>query len=554
MAGSLSSQELEISAPELSGRFTDALFGYGLLYLLSAPLVIWIGSQPGLGAWPNWFIILSALVISVPHYGATILRVYDKRHDRSKYAFFAVWISLALTAGFVASLYDARLGSLFLTAYVCWSPWHFAGQNFGVSMLSLRRRGVPIDKTARRLLQGSVTLAYLLALLAIETAGSRADIALGSGDGSVYQVFRLGIPPETAAFGLWAIGVTYLAVTAAALFRLGREGNVRHLGPTAMLLATHSLWYVVPATSIIQLPLVYTAVWISAMHSIQYLWITTYYAKRTGTIRGGYFLWKCLLVGSALSVIPPLLFAPGLLGPYAPLSSAVSIVFFSILNIHHFVLDGAVWKLRDGRVSRVLLRRNTDQIIEAERDSRTSWLRPAVYALGTIALAIPIYVAIEINRAASSDSHSTVESAASRLAFLGSENADVYFVLGQHRNLAGDQEGAKIAYRKALAVDPEHAEVSYRLAALLLNDPARTDEARSLAQFACQAQGYSNAAALIILGRASVAVGSPDAARNAFRKALAVALEQGDQELADISRQWLGRLAPARKPARRRRI
>jgi hypothetical protein len=28
----------------------------------------------------------------------------------------------------------------------------------------------------------------------------------------------------------------------------------------------------------------------------------------------------------------------------------------SIVNLHHFVLDGAIWTLRDGRVARMLLR------------------------------------------------------------------------------------------------------------------------------------------------------------------------------------------------------
>jgi hypothetical protein len=70
------------SEPELSGRWTDALFGYGLFYLLSAPLVYWFATQQELDAWPKWIATMSGLVIVGPHYGATILRAYEKRNDR----------------------------------------------------------------------------------------------------------------------------------------------------------------------------------------------------------------------------------------------------------------------------------------------------------------------------------------------------------------------------------------------------------------------------------------------------------------------------------------
>jgi hypothetical protein len=551
MTTSTATIEAQDSGPELTGRWIDALFGYGLLYLLSAPLVIWIGSSQGLAAWPTWFAVIVALGISIPHYGATILRVYEKRQDRRRYAFFTVWVTLLLVACFVASLYSVTLGSWLLTAYVCWSPWHFAGQNFGVSIMSLRRRGVPIDDVTRRLLHGSFALAYLLAMVAIETAGARGEIALGADLSSAYQVFRLGIPPDATRVAISILVPIYLVVTIAALLRLGRGGHARDLAPTAMLMSTHALWYVIPTITPTQIPLLYTAVWISAIHSLQYLWITTYYAKKTDATRSGVFFWKCLLLGSAVGVIPPLAFVPGLLGPFVPLAAEATIIFFPILNLHHFILDGAIWKLRDGRVARILL----DQTGGGESESveeRTGrrFLLPAIYALGTVALALPLYYIIEVGRAVSSPSHGVVEAAAGRLEFMGHRNSDVYFVLGQHRNLADDVEGARAAYRTALEIDPEHADVAYRLASLLLDDPATANEALRLAEFASGASNHTNAAALIVLGRANLNLDRRDQARGAFQRALAVATQQGDAELAQISRQRLRRLGAARAPNR----
>jgi Tetratricopeptide repeat len=530
--------------PELTGRWSDSLFGYGLLYLLSAPLIIWIGSSYGLSAWPTWFAMLIALGVSVPHYGATLLRVYEKRNDRRRYAFFSVWITLVLVGCFLASLYSAPLGSWLITIYVCWSPWHFAGQNFGVSMMSLRRRSVPVDKTTRAFLQGSFALAYLLAMLAIQTEGARPEVALDAIGAGEYEVYRLGIPYESAIFALWTLLATYVAVTFTALFRLARAGNARHLGPTVMLLATHSLWYVLPAASGGQIPLIYTAVWISAFHSLQYLWITTYYAKQTDATRAGKFFGKCLLVGSAVGAIPPLLFVPGLLGPFVPYAASAAVIFFSVLNIHHFILDGAIWKLRDSRVGRILLSQSTAGDDHVEDEAGHSFIQRAVYALGAVAAALPLYYITEAGIAVSSTTHSVVEGAAGRLAFLGRDNADVFFVLGQHRNLAGDVKGAKVAYRKALELEPNHADVAYRLASLLLRDPESRNEALGLAELASQLSDHSNAAALLILGRAYASVGRRGEARSAFERALDIAVNENDSELARISRQRLRQLGP----------
>ena len=138
----------EAPSPYLHHPWIDALVGYGGLYLLTAPLVIALASSTGLLEWPIWFATIAALLISVPHYGATYLRVYEKRSERRRYAVFAIYLTGALFAAFVASLYSARLGSIFLTIYIYWSPWHFAGQNFGVTMTSLRRRRVHIDSLA----------------------------------------------------------------------------------------------------------------------------------------------------------------------------------------------------------------------------------------------------------------------------------------------------------------------------------------------------------------------------------------------------------------------
>ena len=63
----------------------------------------------------------------------------------------------------------------------------------------------------------------------------------------------------------------------------------------------------------------FTFVWMSVLHSIQYLWITDYYVRKersSGSTPG--FLLKSLLAGAALYGLPLLLLSPAALGtlPY----------------------------------------------------------------------------------------------------------------------------------------------------------------------------------------------------------------------------------------------
>ena len=78
---------------------------------------------------------LLIMVGSIPHYGATLLRVYESGEDRRKYAFFAVHATLVLAVAFVIGLRSALLGSLILTVYLTWSPWHYTGQNYGIFLM-----------------------------------------------------------------------------------------------------------------------------------------------------------------------------------------------------------------------------------------------------------------------------------------------------------------------------------------------------------------------------------------------------------------------------------
>ena len=150
-------------SPWLFGPAADLLLGYGLGYLLTVPLLLLLVAQQTLSAWPQWLAVGFALFVSYPHYGATILRAYERREERRKYFLFTVHASIALAILLIVGTRSPFVGSLLFTIYASWSPWHFAGQNYGLALMSLRRDGVDIPPAAKRLLYASFVLRAVLA-------------------------------------------------------------------------------------------------------------------------------------------------------------------------------------------------------------------------------------------------------------------------------------------------------------------------------------------------------------------------------------------------------
>ena len=93
------------------------------------------------------------------------------------------------------------------------------------------------------------------------------------------------------------------------------------------------------------------------LHSAQYIWITSYYQRREARAEGqktwhvaAYFV--TLLAGGIALFIP----GPWLVSYLFHYDFTTSfLIFVSLVNIHHFILDAKLWKLRDKRVAALLV-------------------------------------------------------------------------------------------------------------------------------------------------------------------------------------------------------
>jgi hypothetical protein len=360
----------------LFGPRVDLLLGAGGAYLISLPLIMLTLGAGSAQRWPGAVIWVIAIVINGAHYGATLLRVYEQRAERRRYAIFSVWLTCVLLAAFILGVYDTLVGSALVTLYVTWSPWHFAGQNYGIAVMFLRRSGVEVDGRAKRLLYVSFVLSFVLAFLALHVEGASNVYAPTRNTTSPQiDLLRLGIPRGLALLLAWISVAAYLSCLGGALALLWRSAGARRLAPVLAIVLCQALWFVLPALHDVTgtgvgRGLVFAAIWVSAAHSIQYLWITLYYTQREQSVavRSRYLL-KTLLAGNAAFVIPGVLFASHVLGGQS-WDAGLGLLIFSVVNVHHFFLDGAIWKLRDGAVARALLR-SPEPAVEMSDETRS---------------------------------------------------------------------------------------------------------------------------------------------------------------------------------------
>lgn len=105
------------------GPASDLLLGCGVGYAVVLVAMLLLGPRTRELA-PLGILPLMLLVTGTPHYGATLMRVYNQRESRNRYVVFSVWITAALALAFAAACYWYELGSWLVTVYFNWSPWH----------------------------------------------------------------------------------------------------------------------------------------------------------------------------------------------------------------------------------------------------------------------------------------------------------------------------------------------------------------------------------------------------------------------------------------------
>ena len=338
-------------SPWIYRPWLDLIVGCGAW---SAPLLAiaaWLTPSHTHG-WAVAFYLL-AIVFNYPHFMATIYRAYHTREQFEKYKFFTLHLTLLMAVTAVMLHASYRLVPWVFTLYICWSPWHYSGQNYGLLMMFARRSGATITPNERRWLHGAFVASYLMLLASFMTGGSNDPLILS-----------LGLPAKVTLPARLLLGLAFAALAFAAFNPLVRRSGMRAMAAPLTLLVTQFLWFVLPTLLELhaqyQIPQTrYSSGILAVLHSAQYLWITSYYQRREARAAGesgwrmaGYFV--TLVAGGIALFIP----GPWLVSYIFHYDFTTSfLIFTALVNIHHFILDGALWKLRDSRIASLLIDR-----------------------------------------------------------------------------------------------------------------------------------------------------------------------------------------------------
>jgi tetratricopeptide (TPR) repeat protein len=452
----------------LFGPAPDLLLGCGLGYALLFGVFLFAGGTIRQSL-PLSFFPLLTMLIGSPHYGATLLRVYEHAEDRRAYAVFGVWVTALIWSVFVGGVYWPLLGSVLVTVYLTWNAWHYSGQNYGLAVMFLGRRGVALDPATKRFLHASFYLSFAMTAVAAHMVSSRSTYGPEAlyGTNGVYRFLSLGIPQSWGAAAVLFCTAGYLASLGRSLAVLLSRARLSQLLPALALVGSQALWFVIPllarAAGLLQgidpfsaayAP--YYFLWIACAHFIQYLWISTYFAAKGERYPGHLrYLGKALLLGAAIYGVPALVFAPGLVGR-VPFDLGLFLLVAAAVNLHHFVLDGVIWKLRDARIASVLVR-GTTRAGDAIAARGRRWIPAALYASGAVCVVVSVAATFESEagyKAALRGDAPRLEAAARRLAWLGRDAPIAHVELGGLASTRGEWDEALGAYQRALALDP----------------------------------------------------------------------------------------------------
>jgi tetratricopeptide (TPR) repeat protein len=342
------------AGPWIYKPWLDLLVGCGAW---SAPLLLVTASlSPShTYAWAVGFYFL-ALLFNYPHFMATIYRAYRTREQFEKYKIFTLHITLLLVITGVLLHASYRLLPWVFTLYIYWSPWHYAGQNFGLLKMFVNRSGAALTRNQGRWLRAGFIASYVMLLASFETGGSSDPLILSLGLSAKFT-----IPVRIALGGAFAFCAWF------SLHDLIVQHGFRRMVAPLTLLSTQFLWFVLPTLIEIRAAIPqtrYSSGILAVLHSAQYIWITSYYHQRDARAAGqpkwrfaGYFV--TLVAGGIALFIP----GPWLVSYIFRFDFTTSfLIFTALVNIHHFLLDGAIWKLRDSRVSSVLVA--PDEIVD----------------------------------------------------------------------------------------------------------------------------------------------------------------------------------------------
>ena len=295
-----------------------------------------------------------AVFVNYPHFSATVYRLYQSPDNIRQFPVTALGVPLLLVGAVAASLWQPELAAPYLvTLFLIWSPFHYSGQTIGITMLYARRSGFEIGPRQRLALSAFVYSTFIVSFAYPH---------------SVEPAVRYGVSIPIIHFPAW-FGAAMIAVMCAGaavflgfVFAWCRSRRCM-LPPIVLLPAAAQFVWFMPGRE--------TAMFyefVPLFHSLQYLYIA--WAMQIGlrlgepagssaprTVVHESLRWGLRNYAGGLILFIALPWM--LLWVNLPMATIAGVVLAAV-NIHHFFVDGVIWKLRNTADTSPLMMNVTD--------------------------------------------------------------------------------------------------------------------------------------------------------------------------------------------------
>jgi hypothetical protein len=282
--------------------------------------------------------LLAALIIvsNNAHFAASSLRLYTRPDAVRTWPFLTLGFPLvAIAVGTAAIMVPEPGGFVLWTTYQAWVPYHYSAQAFGLALMYAYRSGAQLDDDGRRWLRWACFLPFVWSLL--QPQGAIGQVLQYAGVGGL-----AGLAPLRTAASTTLAALVFVAPLAV-FVRLARGRRLPMPLISLLVVYANAIWWIL-----------FTSIdafyWATVFHGAQYLAIVTVFhvkdrQRQPGVRRPAYqalgFYGANLALGLVLFQLWP--HAYGLAG--FNLEKSVLLVT-AVVNIHHFVVDAYIWRLR----------------------------------------------------------------------------------------------------------------------------------------------------------------------------------------------------------------
>lgn len=303
------------------------------------------------GVWLSW-------VVNWPHFAATSYRLYRSRETMNQYPVTAYIVPLLLIPAFFAGLFlPETFAPWYVKVFYVWSPYHFSGQTLGLATLYARRTGFVVSPLMKWSLTWFIFSTYIELQAKSEGPGTKVSFW------GINDIPSIGIPSFVETWAHYGTIIMGLLLVYATIEAIGTNGKgvpmIMFVPVVAQVVWFKLAYYGDRPNSFLE--------FVPLFHSTQYLFIAWFMQMKERQVDNDE-------VGSPRRVgIETLLWGVGIglggmwlfdWGPeatrwfFADLTGWIgdldifvaTAVFITTVQIHHFFVDGVIWKLRNPKV------------------------------------------------------------------------------------------------------------------------------------------------------------------------------------------------------------